>query len=114
MTTTTRNGFATRLKSVKRKHTRMAHGYDAKVSRDGLIVFRPKRRKAGLPLRGLLLAVAAFFGFKVLVMLQLGAGAYDTRVATLQSGTTVEQIGAAIMQVDPVSGAIAGYLAPHF
>ncbi|MCZ4354266.1 hypothetical protein O4H61_17255 [Roseovarius aestuarii] len=114
MTTTTENGFAARLKKVNRKHTRMARGYDAKVGRDGLIVFRPKRRKAGMPIRGLMLAGAALLGFKALAIVQLGAGGYDARVEALQNGTAVEQAGAFVMQPDPVSTAIATRLAPLF
>ncbi|MEB8388996.1 hypothetical protein OO012_17340 [Rhodobacteraceae bacterium KMM 6894] len=114
MTITTQNGFTDRLKKVNRKHARMARGYDSKVGRDGLIVFRPKRRKAAMPVRGLILAAVALFGFKALVIVQLGASTYDARVEGLQAGTTLEQIGAFVMQADPVSAALAVQMAPLF
>ena len=114
MTITTQNGFTDRLKKVNRKHARMAHGYDSKVGRDGLIVFRPKRRRRGMPIRGLMLAGAAFLGFKALLIVQLGASTYDARVQVLQGGTTVEQIGAFVMQADPVSTALSIQMAPLF
>jgi hypothetical protein len=114
MTITTQNGFSDRLKKVSRKHARMANGYDAKVGRDGLIVFRPKRRKRGMPIRGHMLVGAAFLGFKALMIVQLGASTYDARVQALQDGTTLEQAGAFVMQADPISVGLAAQMAPLF
>lgn len=112
--TDTQNGFASRLKMVERKHVRLARGYDCKVGRDGLIVFKPKRRKTTFPLKGLTLLVLAFFCFKALVMAQIGASIYAERVETLRQGPLFEQIGAFIMQADPVTTLIAQKVAPLF
>lgn len=119
MSTITDNGFETRIMKVRRNHASMARGYDAKVGRDGLIVFRPKRRKAGLPLRnlplrGLFLLVAAFFGFKVLVLLQIGDLAYQTRIDAMMSGTIAERAGAWALQIDPLTRTIVQQLAQMF
>lgn len=112
--TDTQNGFADRLKAVQRKHVRLAQGYDCKVGRDGLIVFRPKRRKASFPIRGLVLAVLAFVCFKGLVMAQIGPALYQSRVDTLGEGAVFERIGAFVMQADPVTVYIAETLAQVF
>ncbi len=114
MSTTTDKGFDARIKKVQRSHLRMARGYDAKVGRDGLIVFRPRRRKASLPLRSLALLVAAFFGFKVLVLMQIGDLTYQTRIDAMMSGSVVELAGAYVLQIDPVTRLIAQQLAPLF
>ncbi|RKF14214.1 hypothetical protein D6850_12150 [Roseovarius spongiae] len=93
---------------------RMANGYVSKVGRDGLIVFRPKRRKRPVPVRGLMLLVVGVLCFKGLIMAQYGNAIYDARVADLRTGTTVEQVGALIMQADPISQFIAERAAPLF
>lgn len=101
-----------RLKRVQNNHSRMARGYDAKVGRDGLIVFRPKRKRRSIPARALLVTIAAFFGFKVLVLMSIGDIAYDERVAALASGSAAERAGAIVMQIDPLTRSIADQLAP--
>lgn len=106
--------FDTRIKRVRRNHMRMARGYDAKVGRDGLIVFRPRRRKASFRFRSLFLLVAAFLAFKVVVLMQIGVDAYQLRIDRLEAGTAVEQVGAYAMQIDPVTRAVVTGLAPLF
>lgn len=104
--------FAARIKRVRNTHAKMARGYDAKVGRDGLIVFRPRRQRRSIAWRPLLLLIAAFFGFKVLVLMQIGDMAYQQRVDTLAAGGVAEQAGAYFMQIDPVTRAIAAQIAP--
>jgi len=106
------NGFGNRLKKVQRKHARMARGYDCKVGRDGLIVFKPKRRKPGVPWKGLALLLMGFLGFKGLVMAHMGPDGYAERVAQMNAGSVVDQFGATIMQADPLSEFVAQQLAP--
>ncbi|MFD0860175.1 hypothetical protein [Roseovarius aquimarinus] len=106
------DGFNARLKKLRKSHTRMARGYNATVGRDGLIVFRPRPRRRGLPLRGIALTIAAFFAFKVLVLLNLGEPSYQARAAELAAGTAVEQAGAWLMQIDPFTRLIAQQIAP--
>lgn len=110
--TNTYEGFDARLKRIDRSRTRLANGYSAKVTKDGLIVFRPKRRARGFSLRGLVFLVAGFFVFKAMILAHLGQTVYDQRVTALQTGTVVEQAGAYVMQNDPVSATIAQYLRP--
>jgi hypothetical protein len=105
-------GFDSRLKAIGRKRTRLAQGYVSKVGKDGLIIFRPKRRKSGLPLRGLLYLVLGFTFFKAVIIAHLGAPLYADRLAQLAQGSIVEQAGAVVMQSDPVSQMLSGYLRP--
>ncbi len=106
------DGFNARLKKVQRSHSKLARGYSASVGRDGLIVFRPKRRRPGLPLRGIALALIAFFGFKALILMQLGETSYQARASALAAGNFGEQVGAWMMQLDPITRAIAAQIAP--
>ncbi len=101
------SGFETRLKKIDRNHTRLARGYKSRVSRDGLIVFKPVRRQRGIPLRAIVFLVVGFFVFKGVVMAHIGGAIYEQRVAALQNGTMVEKAGAFAMQPDPISIGIA-------
>lgn len=105
-------GFDSRLKAIGRKRTRLAQGYVSKVGKDGLIIFRPKRRKGGLPLRGFLYLVLGFTFFKAVIIAHLGGPLYADRLAQLAQGSLAEQVGAVVMQPDPVSQAMSGYLRP--
>ena len=111
--TDTRNGFGNRLKHVERKHAKMARGYDCKVARDGLIVFKPKRRKAHFPWKGLTLLFVGLLGFKGLVIAHTGSDTYSQRVAELSNGAVYERAGAVVLQIDPVSEAIATKIKPY-
>ncbi|MEM6483114.1 MAG: hypothetical protein AAF922_01090 [Pseudomonadota bacterium] len=104
--------FDARLKRIDRKRARLANGYSAKVTNEGLIVFRPKRRRASFSVRGLLLLVVGFFVFKGMILAHLGGTVYDLRVDALKQGTVVEKAGAVIMAKDDVTAAVAEVLRP--
>ena len=53
--------FERRLQEIGKKRARLADGYVSKVNKDGLVVFRPKRREGGFPIKGLALLVLGFF-----------------------------------------------------
>ncbi|WP_317057243.1 hypothetical protein [Roseovarius rhodophyticola] len=102
--------FDERLRKIDRKKARMAGGYSARVTREGLIVFRPKRRRTGFSVRGLAFLVVGFFLFKGMIMAHLGTTVYDQRVDALNQGTIMEQAGAFAMQSDPITLEIAKQL----
>ncbi len=112
--TYTQNGFSARLRKVQRSHARMARGYHSKVGADGLIVFRPKRRKMSFPLRGFVLLIMGVLVFKGLIMAQSGADVYAARIDALKQGTALEQAGAVLMYADPVTQAVARKTSPLF
>ncbi|PVA10502.1 hypothetical protein DC366_09025 [Pelagivirga sediminicola] len=114
MSTTINKEFDARIKKVQRNHLRMARGYDAKVGRDGLIVFRPKRRRPSLPLRSLALLLVAFFAFKIFVLMQIGDLAYQARIDAMMDGSLPVQLGAYALQIDPLMRIVATQLAPFF
>ncbi|MGJ8544498.1 MAG: hypothetical protein ACSHWZ_03565 [Sulfitobacter sp.] len=112
MSVQTHDNFVQRLTTLGRKHSKMTNGYTTKVGRDGLITVKPKRAKRGFPLRGLLLSVAGFFVFKAFMLAASGPATYEERLATLQNGSQVEALGAAVLAVDPVTQAIAEKMGP--
>ena len=110
MTADSFTSFDERLRKLDRKKAQMASGYSARVTREGLIVFRPKRRRAGFSVRGLAFLVVGFFLFKGMILAHLGATVYDERVTALNGGTIVEQAGALVMPSGPISLEIAKHL----
>ena len=83
------------------------------VTHDGHVVVqqdRPVRRRA---LRTLLYCVVALLAFKTLVLAFSGTVAYQERIDGLRDGAMVEQAGAFLMQIDPISSFLADKLAPY-
>lgn len=100
----TRDHFVRRLTVLGRKHEQMTHGYTTRVGPDGLIVVRPKRRArnaSGLKL--VILAVAMFFVMKITMVVSAGPASYESKLAPLQAGTVIEQMGAYVMSIDPLT-----------
>lgn len=95
--------FDKRLKKIVRRHDKMSNGVVRSVSSDGLIVAKPRLYRPRFPLKGLLAVLFLGFLFKGFLFAYLGETAYVERVATLQSGSALEQAGAWVMQADPVT-----------
>jgi hypothetical protein len=106
--------FHQRLTTLGRKHAAMSHGYDMQMRRDGLIVVSTKRASARrfFPLRGVLLLAFGFFVFKAFMLSSLGVVTYNERVAKLAQGSVIEQAGGWVMQIDPATAFMAGFLEP--
>jgi hypothetical protein len=103
-----------RLYKIVRTHNRMRrNGVVHRVGRDGLIRSRPRLVRPRFPLKGALIVVVLLIVFKALLFAQLGAGGYALKVDALRGGSMVEQAGAFIMQEEPVTVAIGGYLKQH-
>lgn len=108
-------GFNTRLKKIRRSHRRMSNGYVRMVERDGLLVPVAKSRLSlGFPYRGLMLLVAGILLFKAVLLASLGAGIYDQKLAGFADGSTMEKIGAWVMQADPATRWLAGQIGQLF
>lgn len=103
--------FDDRMRRINRRHRKLSRGFVTMVNSDGLIVAKPARTRLGFPWRGLLLTLIALLTFKAMLYQQLGPQDYAARVASLQSGSVVDQIGAYAMTIDPVTVFIAGLLA---
>lgn len=100
--------FEERLRRLDQNYrVRSRGGWLRTAGGDGLYVRRVSRSRRSFPLRGAMLLLAAGFVFKGFVLSDLGEATYNQRVETLASGTPVEQIGAWVMQADPLSHWIA-------
>jgi len=108
------NQFDDRLRRIEESRTRLKRGYSLSVDRDGLIVARPRSVRRGIPIKGIILLVVGFIGFKALLISYLGLETYHDRVTALENGASVEQVGAWFMKADPVSKEIAFKLRPYF
>lgn len=105
--------FDDRLSRLDRKHAAMNYGFSTVLRSDGLIVVRPKRKRTrDFPLKGLLVLGLGFFLFKALLLASLSEVTYNERLAKLNEGSVVEQGGAWVMQIDPVTRLFADYVEP--
>lgn len=104
-----------RLRRVVRSHEKMrANGVVHRVGRDGLIRSRARFVRPRFPIKGALLMVALLIAFKSLLYAQIGSGNYALKVEELRAGGLVEQAGAYVMQEEPLTVAIGGYLKQYF
>ena len=113
----THNDFANRLTKLGRKHKLMTDGYTTELRKDGLIIVKPKRKTRHRGMSGsklLLIGVFGFFCFKTLIYVDQGPRVYQERLAKMESGTVVEQLGATLFQVDPVTQGLADFFGPLF
>ncbi|WP_428928141.1 hypothetical protein [Marinibacterium sp. SX1] len=107
-------GFDARLRRIERNKRQLANGYELHMQNDGLIVARPRRsRSLGVPPRAIILFIAGVLLFKGILIASLGPLAYGERVTALGNGSIVEQAGAWVMQIDPVSAEIGARIAHY-
>lgn len=91
--------FYGRLKRVDRIHRR-GGGFEAPGTLGrSYYTARPRRSL----LRPLLLLVAGFMILKAVLLVQIGEADFQGRVATLNEGSQLEQIGAWALQMDPAT-----------
>ncbi len=111
-TVETHDNFEKRLSSLGRKHAKMTRGYSTKVGKDGLITVSTKRARRGFPIKGMILTIIGFFAFKAFMLASVGPVTYNERLAKLEGGSVIEQVGAKILGIDPITDAIAGIAGP--
>ncbi len=104
--------FNQRLQLLTRKHRAMSQGYTTHIQPDGLIIARPRRARPRISLRPVLVFLVAMVAFKGFLIANLGPLAYEERLDRLQQGTVVEQAGAFVMQIDPLSRYAADKIGP--
>lgn len=110
----THEDFAKRLTNLGAKHAQMSRGYVNALTRDGLIVTKPKRfRRNNSGLRMIAIVIVGFFFFKAIALANIGPAAYADRLAVMESGTKLEQVGAVIMGPDVITRTVAGIIGPY-
>ncbi len=105
--TTKQLEFSQRVHRLNKKHHKMSRGYRATMRKDGLVVMKPQRVRSAVPAKVLVFCLLGFFGFKAFLLSSLGPTGYQFRIDSLNQGTSVEQAGAWVMQIDPLSEALA-------
>ncbi len=111
----TREDFNARVGSVDKAQSRLVRrGYTTRVDRNGLIVVKPKKMRLRFPLKGILLLVLSFFCLKGLMLSANGPDTYQDRLATLESGTVIEAMGARVLGIDPATQFIADKIGRFF
>lgn len=108
----TKEHFVKRLKHLGRKHEKMTRGYVTRVDRNGLLTVKPKRGRGSFPIMGLFLLAGGFFAFKAFMLAAVGPVTYNERLAKLDNGTAIEQAGARVLGIDPVTRALADFAGP--
>lgn len=99
--------FAARHQRLRDKHRRLSQGYVTRVNRNGVIEHVPARDVPASFLTPLAILVAAFFGFKILLLSQLGEAQYSVHLETLSQGNVAERVGAVLLSPDPLTRAAA-------
>jgi len=104
----TKQDFVSRVKNVDGKHARLvSYGYTSRIDKNGIIVVKPRAKRIRLPIKGLLVLVVIFLGFKALVLATSGSETYNERLVVLENGTAFEALGAKILSIDPATQFIA-------
>lgn len=106
-----KDGFAhfdRRLEQLEEKKASLDEGHRLAVDETGLMKLIPtgaRRRqiRRAIPLRAMMIMAGVLLSFKGFLLYQLGFGVYTAKVAGMQQGDTVDQIGAYLMQIDPVT-----------
>ena len=104
--------FDKRLKQILRRHSRMSNGTVSSVNEQGLIVARPKLYKPSFPLSSHFTVLAISFLLKGFLLADVGEVAYAERIFELQTGSLIEQMGAVVMRIDPLTTFVANSIAP--
>lgn len=105
--------FHKREQALRRKHIRMSQGYMTRMNRNGVIEQIPQNRMSGFGLSVFLRLAVAVMLFKVVALAWLGEPIYTGHVERLSQGAFYEQAGAWILQVDPVTRTLSGFLTPN-
>ncbi len=95
--------FAKRQRALKKKHKRLAKGYVTELSNTGVFIRKPDQKSPRRLSSFLLFAIAFAFAFKIASFVAIGEDQYLAELETLKAGNTRQQVGAWIMQLDPVT-----------
>lgn len=106
--------FQTRLKKVaKRRNSKLSAGYLSSNNHDGLVVAHVRRPEGNSILSGLLFAIVLVVVAKSVAVASIGEAGYHDRIARLAAGTSSERMAAVTLQADPLTSAIAAWIAPY-
>ena len=103
--------FDERYRKVLKRHRQLSRGYVTKIQKNGVIAHKPIRHvREALSFSALLLPFGILFFLKACIVVVLGDEGYASQIEMLQAGGFVEQVGAVLMQVDPITSVLAKIL----
>jgi hypothetical protein len=114
-----KDGFAhfdRRLERLDERKAALEAGHRTELDESGLIKLIPtgeRRRQINrmIPLRAAMIIAGVLLTLKGFLLYKLGFGVYTSKVASMARGDTMDQIGAWIMQVEPVTLAVYNFIA---
>lgn len=92
--------------------------YTTLVDKNGLIQVVPVRKshvsakQLGGPIKLVLLFAVLVIVFKALALVNVGAVDYEAELEALQGGNVVEQAGAFVLQIDPLTSMFYKHVGP--
>lgn len=106
-----KDGFAhfdRRLDRLDDQKTALNEGHRVELDETGLMKLIPtgeRRRQVNrvLPIRAIMIIAAVLLSFKGFLLYQLGFGTYTAKVASMAKGDSLDQFGAWVMQIEPVT-----------
>lgn len=106
--------FESRLSRINQMHA-SGTAFEA-TGTLGRSYFDANRRRARvrLPFRPIALILAAVLLFKATIFAQLGAEAYQQRIASLASASWPEQAAAWVLHADPATRKLSTFIQPIF
>ncbi|MGL6208207.1 MAG: hypothetical protein ACRC14_00050 [Paracoccaceae bacterium] len=100
--------FYGRIARIERAHAK-GYGFEANGTLGRSHYLRPVRQRRPL-LRALIFALVCAFGLKGAILYNVGPESYEARVERLQTGKDFDQLGAWLMQADPVTVWVASQI----
>jgi flagellar basal body-associated protein FliL len=98
--------FYGRIYRIQKRHRR-GGGFEATGTLGRSYFVAPPSRSINI-VRPLIMVAIAVTVVKVLMLAAVGPADYASRIAALESGSTIDRVGAVVMTVDPVTGFLAG------
>ncbi|WP_439123071.1 hypothetical protein [Marivita sp.] len=109
--TTQQDMFDERYRKVLKRHRQLSRGYVTKLDKTGVISHRPIQQvREFVSFSALLLPFGILFLLKAAIVAGMGEEGYSQQVALLREGGFVEQIGALVMQIDPITSVLSRIL----
>jgi hypothetical protein len=103
--------FDERYRKVLKRHRQLSRGYVTKLQKNGVIAHHPighVRERFSLSM--LLIPLAVLFVLKACVVTVLGPSPYAQKVEALSEGGFLEQVGAILMQMDPITRGLSSLM----
>ncbi|WP_166417336.1 hypothetical protein [Cochlodiniinecator piscidefendens] len=103
MADTNLHEFENRVRGIRKSHRKRGRGHIAAILDDGQVVVYSNRRPVSPLWKSVGLITLAMLVLKASLLAYYGTESYADRVELLQSGSAIDQIGAFVMQEDPLS-----------